>query len=74
MVRIGMKVVSGRWKGTIWKLYRDHAISIADDCWFDLKVHPVEQITVVRGIALAPGGDIVRQRIARSWQASDTIH
>lgn len=72
VIRPGMKVIAGRWKGTVWRLHRGHCISIADDCWFDYKVHPISQVTVVRGMALAPHGDIVQQRIRRSWQ--QTVH
>ena len=67
-------MISGKWKGTVWKLDRGHAISIADDCWFDYRVHPIRDLTFVRGVALAPRGDIVQQRMARSWTRADTIH
>lgn len=72
MIRIGTKVLAGKWTGTVWKVWRGHAFSIADDCYFDFRVHPIRDLTFVRGVALAPRGDLMRQRIQHSW--NQTVH
>jgi hypothetical protein len=54
MIRVGMPLQAGRWRGHVAALYRGHAVSIADDCYFDFKVHRLADIVVAKGIALAP--------------------
>lgn len=75
VLRIGMPVQCGKWRGRIWKIRDGHVISLETGgpggLVVDYKVHLVGDLTVVKGVAHAPRTDLARRRIARSWEAAD---
>ena len=72
-VRIGMPLRSGRFVGTIWRIWRGHVFSINSDgpivC--DFRVHRLADVHVTKGSHAVAPPDLSKQRIAKTWQAAD---
>ena len=76
MLREGMAMRVGLWKGRVWRLFKGHCVAIQHmpngGVACDYKIVPLADVAVRRGVAIAPAAaELVNRRVAASWERAD---
>jgi hypothetical protein len=73
MIRPGMPVKSGKWRGFVWRIYKGHVLALEDTVpHCDFRVYPIADVRISKGcVVAAPAGEAAKRRIAKSWERAD---